>query len=63
MDRALWTLASFGILVRSSGLKLKMSKRLVCLLQKCSFPLNKTLSGGLEFTGLLMDYCGVLSAL
>ncbi len=44
----------------SDGLKLKL--RWFCFLQTRNLWLHKTLTDGLEWCGLLVDYCSVLSA-
>ncbi len=49
----------YGLWTRSNGLKLKMSYWWICFLQTCSFSFLKTLTDGVEWCGLLVDYCDV----
>ncbi len=47
------------ILAKSDSLKLKTPQWWICFLQTHSFWLHKTLIDGLEWSGLLVDYCDV----
>ncbi len=50
-----WT----DILDRSNNVKLKCCNAVICFLQTCIFWLHKTSIDGLEWCGLLVDYCDV----
>ncbi len=51
----LWT----RILARRAGLKLKLKLTLMMMDGLVNFSLHKTLTDGLEWCGLLVDYCDV----
>ncbi len=56
LEETLWT----RILARSNSINLKRLYYGFVFLQTCSFSLHNKLTDGLEWCGLLVDYCDVL---
>ncbi len=56
-EALLWIMNSY--FSQKQWFNVQMPKWWICVLQTCSFSLHKTIIDGLEWCGLLVDYCDV----